>query len=48
MEPWGTPQARGATEEEASPVITEYVLFHKYDLNQSKAVPLRPFHSESE
>lgn len=28
-EPWGTPHVRGATEEEALPIITEKFLFDK-------------------
>lgn len=36
MEPQGTPQVRGATEEEAIPMNTEKFLFDNYTLNQSK------------
>lgn len=31
MGPWGTPQVRGAREEDASPMDTEKVLFDKYE-----------------
>lgn len=37
MDPWGTPQVRGATEETVFPMPTEKVLSHRMDLKQLRA-----------
>ena len=42
MEPWGTPQCRGARDEVASPIPMENCLPVRYDLNHSRAVPDMP------
>lgn len=42
MEPWGTPQERGATDEEQFPRWTAKLLSVKYDLNHFRAVPVTP------
>lgn len=42
MEPWGTPQVRGATNETEPPMTTEKVLFVRKDLNQIRALPWMP------
>lgn len=44
MEPWGVPQVREASKDEATLMITENVMLDKYDLNQSKAAFLTPAH----
>lgn len=39
MGPWGTPQVREATGEEAFLITTETVLFNKYELNPVSLTP---------
>lgn len=42
MDPRGTPQVTGATDETEFPLSTEKVLSHKKDLNQLRASPRMP------
>ena len=42
MDPWGTPQVRGAGEEEAVPISTVKDLLCRYDLNHCNAVSVMP------
>lgn len=44
MDPWGTPQVKGATDETEFPKPTEKVLSHKKDLKQLRARPRMPTH----
>ena len=43
-EPCGTPQVRWAVEDKALPVVTENVLWLRYDLNQQRAESEMPTH----
>lgn len=36
-EPYGTPQVRWAAEDKALPIVTENVLWSRYDLNRQRA-----------
>ena len=42
VDPSGTPQMRGAQQEEASPSITDKDLFNRWETNQSRATSLMP------
>ena len=42
MDPCGTPEVRGAEDEERSSIMTEKLLFIKYDLNHCSPAPCRP------
>jgi len=42
MEPRRTPHNRDAASDECSPMITLKLLFERYDLNHSRALPFMP------
>lgn len=44
MDPWGTPQLRGAEEDENLPKLTEKLVFVKYDLIYLEESPWMPQH----